>query len=120
MRRLVVVGVLLFACLAGTETRLTGGQILNIRVSPAMAREPAAVKIVAMVEPDERNRVLEFKVESAGYATASRMELDGLKARRTWETELRDVPHGTYEVTATVIGAEGPRATASRVMVIVP
>jgi hypothetical protein len=120
MRQSAVVGVLLCACMAGAETRLAGGQILNIRVSPAMAREPAVVTIVAMVEPDERNRVLEFKVESAGYETASRMQLDGLKARRMWETQLRDVPHGTYEVTATVIGAEGPRATASRVMVIMP
>jgi len=120
MRQSAVVGVLLCACMAGAETRLAGGQILNIRVSPAMAREPAVVTIVAMVEPDERNRVLEFKVESAGYETASCMQLDGLNARRMWETQLRDVPHGTYEVTATVIGAEGPRATASRVMVIMP
>jgi hypothetical protein len=106
--------------MAAAETLVTGGQILSIRVSPAMARQPAVVRIVAMVEPDARNRLLEFRVESAGYASASRMQLDGRNAQRQWETELRDVPHGTYDVTATVIGADGPRATASRVLVIMP
>ena len=85
-----------------------------------MAREPASLRISAMVEPDERNRTLEIRAESAGYATGSRMQLDGLRAQRFWETEFRDVPHGTYEVTATVIGIEGRRAAALRVVVITP
>jgi hypothetical protein len=120
MRKPGIVVVLLCACMAAAETPLTGGQILNIRVSPSVARQPASLKIVAMIEPDERNRTLEIKAESAGYATASRMQLDGLKAHRLWETEFRDVPHGTYDVTATVIGTEGRRATASRVVVFMP
>ena len=97
-----------------------GGQTLTIRVSPAMAREPASLRMSAVVEPDERNRMLEIKAESAGYATGSQMQLDGLRAQRSWETEFRDVPHGTYEVTATVIGSDGQRATALRVVVITP
>lgn len=103
---------------AAAETSLTGGQTLTIRVAPAMARDPASLRISAVVEPDERNRMLEIKAESAGYATGSQMQLDGLRAQRLWETEFRDVPHGTYEVTATVIGSEGRRATALRVVVI--
>jgi hypothetical protein len=34
------------------------------------------------------------------------------------ETEFRDIPQGNYDVTATVIGTGGRRATASRVVVV--
>ena len=60
------------ACMAAAETSLTGGQTLTIRVSPAMAREPASLRISAVVEPDERNRTLEIKAESAGTRPVAR------------------------------------------------
>jgi hypothetical protein len=44
--------------------------------------------------------------------------LDGINARRVWEIEIRGVPHGEYEVTATIIGSAGSRATASRAAVV--
>src|SRR5262245_32487893 len=120
MRKPAIVVVLLCACMTAIGSSLTGGQLVTIRVTPAMARQPASVRIVATVEPDERNRTLAITFESAGYTTASEMQLDGANARRVWETQIRDVPHGDYNVTATVTGTDGRRARASRVVVIMP
>ena len=120
MRKPAIVVVLLCVCMTGAGAPLTGGQVVTVRVSPMMARQPASLRIVAMVEPDERNRTLEISAQSAGYATGSQMQLDGLQAKRMWETEFRDVPQGSYDVIATVIGTGGRRATASRVVVIMP
>jgi hypothetical protein len=46
------------------------------------------------------------------------MQLEGINAARVLETEFRDIPQGNYDVTATVIGTGGRRATASRVVVV--
>jgi len=120
MRKPAIVVVLLCACMTAAGTPLVGGQVVTIRVSPVMARQPASLSIVTTVEPDARNRTLEITAQSAGYATSSQMQLDGLSAQRVWDTLFRDVPQGDYDVTATVIGTDGRRATASRVVVIMP
>ena len=120
MRKPAIVVVLLCACMTATGTPLTGSQVVSIRVSPAMVRQPASITIIATVEPDERNRTLEITAESTGYATSSQTQLDGVRAQRVWDTQFRDVPRGDYNVVATVIGTDGRRATASRVVVIMP
>jgi hypothetical protein len=120
MRKPAIVVVLLCACMMTTGTPLTGGQVVTIRVSPVMARQPASLRIVATIEPDDGNRALEITAQSAGFATSSQMQLDGRNAQRVWETLFRDVPQGDYDVSATVIGVGGRRATASRVVVIMP
>ena len=118
MRRPALVTILLCACVSAAGTPLAGGQTVTIRVSPVMVRQPASIRITAIVEPDERNRTLAIVAESAGYATGHQMQLDGIDAPRIWETEFRGVPEGDYDVTATVIGTGGRRATASRVVVV--
>ena len=120
MRRPAVVIVLLCACVSAAGTPLAGEQVVTIRVSPVMGREPASIKITAIVEPDERNRLLAIAAVSAGYATSHQMQLEGIDAPRVWDTEFRDVPQGDYDVIATVIGTGGRRATASRVVVVMP
>ena len=118
MRRAAVVVVLLSACLSATGTPLAGGQAVSIRVSPVMARQPASIRIVTTVERDERNRELAITAEAAEYATTSEMQLEGVNAQRVSTTEFRDIPEGKYDVTATVIGTGGRRATASSVVVV--
>jgi hypothetical protein len=118
MRRPAAVVVLLGVCVSAIGTPLAGGQAVTIRVSPVMVRQPASIRITATVEPDERNRTLAISAESAGYTTAHQMQLEGINAARVWETEFRDIPQGNYDVTATVIGTGGRRATASRVVVV--
>lgn len=110
--------LLLYICLAATVVTLDGSQALTVRVTPAMSREPAALKIQAFIEADDRNRSLEIVARSSGYMRSSQIQIDGRDAQRAWEIEFRDVPHGNYEVTATLMGNEGRRATVSKVVTV--
>ena len=103
---------------AAAAVTLGGSQALTVRVTPAVTREPAALRIQAIVETDDRNRSLQIVARSAGYMRSSEIQLDGRDAQRVWEIEFRDVPRGNYEVTATLMGSEGRRATVSKVVTV--
>lgn len=109
--------LLVFASLA-LAVPLAGSQELNVRVTPVMAREPAALRIQAVIEADDRNRSLEITARSIDYVRSSQIQLDGRDAQRVWDVEFRDVPHGNYEVTATLMGSEGKRAAVTKVVMV--
>jgi hypothetical protein len=116
----VTTTVVLCACLAGAAVRLDGNQALTVRVTPTMAREPASVKVLAVIEADDRNRSLEVIVRSSDYFRSSQFQLDGHDTQRVWEIEFRNVPQGNYEVTGILTGTEGRRAAVTRVVVVMP
>ena len=89
------IAIVLCACLAGAAARLDGSQALAVRVTPTMAREPASVKVLAVIEADDRNRSLEIIARSSDYFRSSQIQLDGHDTQRVWEIEFRDVPQGT-------------------------
>ena len=112
--------ILLFscACLIGATLPLDGGAPLTVRVTPAMAQEPAIVQVTALVEADERNRMLEIIADSATYYRSSQIQLEGRNARRAFDFEFRDIPHGEYQVTARLSGTDGQRATVTRAVLV--
>lgn len=114
------VATLLFVCasLTGAVMPLDGGQPLNVRVTPAMAPEPAIVRVTAIVEADDRNRTLEIAASSDTYFRSSQVQLEGRDARRVYDFEFRDVPHGRYEVTALLSGTDGRRVEVTRVFLV--
>lgn len=114
------IAIVLCACLAGAAARLDGSQALAVRVTPTMAREPASVKVLAVIEADDRNRSLEIIARSSDYFRSSLIQLDGHDTQRVWEIEFRDVPQGNYEVTGILTGTEGRRAAVTRVVVVMP
>jgi hypothetical protein len=120
MQKPATTAVVLCACLAGAAARLDGGQALTVRVTPTMARQPASVKVLAVIEADDRNRSLEVIVRSSDYFRSSQVQVDGLGTQRVWEIEFRDVPQGNYEVTGILTGTEGRRAAVTRVVVVMP
>ena len=111
----------LFLCgsLVGAVMPLDGGQPLTVRVTPAVAAEPAVLRVVAVVEADDRNRGLEITAQSDGYLRSSQIELEGHDAQRVWDFEFRDVPRGNYQVTAILTGTGGRRAAVTRVVMVV-
>ena len=106
------------ACLVAAAMPLDGGQPLTMRVTPAMAPEPAVVKVTAVVEADDRNRVLEIAASSESYFRSSQVQLEGRDARHVFDFEFRDVPHGRYQVIGTLIGTDGRRAEVTRVFMV--
>ena len=118
--RTALMRVLLCSGIAAATAAVSADPILTVRVWPTMAREPASLKIVAIVPADDRNRGLEIIAQSEGYMRSSHIQLDGRDAQRVWDIEFRDVPKGNYDVVGVLTGTDGRRATVSRLVVVMP
>ena len=99
---------------------VAAGERLALRVTPAMALEPAMLTVRATVEADADNRALEIVAQSADFYRSSSIQLDGASAPRLNVFEFRNLPTGTYEVTSTLTDSHGQRVTASRVFHVAP
>lgn len=98
-----VIGVIVL-----TATAVTGAkEPLSIRVSPAFSFAPANLVIETSVEPDADNRSMEVIADSPEFYRSSTIALEGDRAPKTTRFDFRSLPPGDYEVTASLIGADG-------------
>lgn len=99
------------ACLIGIFSvmalPLGAGERLMMRVSPSVSFAPANLVVRAIVEADPANRAMEVVAESHDFYRSSEIQLDGDRAPRTTTFEFRSLPSGTYQVKATLRGADG-------------
>jgi len=118
MRKAAAIGLL--SSLGLVQGLVAGHQRLTVRVSPTVAVAPAPLTVRAFVEPDDANRFLSIVVSSARYERASEVPLDGKQSQRMNLLELRDVPPGLYEITATLVGSAGRLARATQMVKVMP
>ncbi|HEV8396075.1 MAG TPA: hypothetical protein VGQ37_17465 [Vicinamibacterales bacterium] len=104
----------LFGLALSTATIVVAGEPVSIRVSPSVSIAPSMLAIRVSVTPQPQNRALEIVVDSSDFYRLSRVELDGDRAPTVNELKVGSVPAGDYEVTATVIGADGRRGSVAR------
>lgn len=107
----------LFGLAVSTATLAAAGDPaspVSVRVNPAVALAPTTLAIRVSVAPQPENRALEIVVDSGDFYRLSRMQLEGDKGPVTNTLNIGGVPAGDYEVTATVIGADGRRAKVAR------
>lgn len=116
MRRSAIVAAFLGACALLGAAPLNGGELLGVKVSPAVAIAPASLSVRVTLEPHDANRSLEMIVESSDFYRSSWRQLDGTKAPRVSVFEFSHLPAGAYEVTGILGGPGGRRAAASRLM----
>ena len=90
------------------------GQPLTITVRPKVALAPAYLQVRTIIEADPDNRSLEIVAESADFYSSSQVQLDGARAPRVATFLFRALPTGVYEVTGTLFGTDGRRATTSQ------
>ena len=83
---------------------------IRVRVLPALALGPADVIVETIVEPDARNREVEIMVDSPNYTASSTVALEGDKAPRVRDMRFRQLPAGSYEVSATLVQDNGIRS----------
>jgi hypothetical protein len=96
-------------------------EAIRLRVSPAIAAEPARVTVQVSIEPDAENRVLEIAIDSGEFFRRSYVELEGDQAARTTTFEYRGLPAGAYEVRGALIGRDGrERMLVKRSVTVVP
>jgi hypothetical protein len=77
---------------------------LKLRVTPSVAFAPATLVVRTTIEPDAQNRAMEIVAESSDFYRSSEFDLEGDRSPRTTTLELRGLPAGTYEVSATLMG----------------
>jgi len=87
---------------------------LSMRVSPAMSFAPANLVIRTRVEPDADNRAIEVIADGEDFLRSSMIQLEGDRAPKTTIFEFRSVPPGEYQVTASLIAADGKRRAMAR------
>jgi hypothetical protein len=104
----------LFGLALSTATLGAAGDPVSIRVNPSVAIAPTMLAISVRVVPQAGNRALEVVVDSDDFYRLSRMQLEGDRAPIVNSMKIDSVPAGDYEVTATVIGADGKRGNAAR------
>lgn len=92
--------------LTGT-LRLGAGERIMLKVSPAVAFAPANLVVRATIPADADNRAVEIVAESDDFYRSSEIQLEGDRAARTNMFEFRSLPPGSYEVRATLVGANG-------------
>ena len=93
--------VALLASLAGPPA---SSEAFGVRVSPVVAMAPSDVTVKVFIERDDRNRAVEFIVESADYYPSSKKDLDGGRAPRILEVRFKDLPIGEYKIRVTLFG----------------
>jgi hypothetical protein len=107
--RCLVLGLMLTATAAAGAN-----EPLALRVSPAFSFAPANLVIQTNVDPDAGNRSMEVIADSAEFYRASTIALEGERAPKTSRFEFRSLPPGDYQITATVIGADGRQRAIAR------
>jgi hypothetical protein len=88
-------------------------QRLSMKLTPPAAVAPASLTVRTTIESSPDNRFLRVVLNSGDYFRSSEIELDGEHARRIEDWAFKGLPAGRYEITATLMSASGPRATAS-------
>ncbi len=112
-RALLVAALLIVPPSAGANGRLA------LRVTPNVAFAPATVRVLATVAADQENRAIEVVAESDTFYRSSQVPLDGDEAPRANLFQFRGLPPGRYQVTATLIDADGRHIVASQPLRVV-
>jgi len=97
-----------------TTLPIGAGERITMKVSPAVAFAPANLVVRAMIEADAENRAVQIVAESPDFYRSSEVYLEGDKAARTSMIEFRNLPSGTYEVRALLLGVGGRQRAFAR------
>ena len=104
----------LFGLALSTATLGAAGDPVSIRVNPSVSIAPTMLAISVRVVPQAENRALEVVVDSDDFYRLSRVQLEGDRAPVVNSMKIDGVPAGDYQITATVIGADGQRGALAR------
>jgi len=108
----------LLAVLLVPSPSVEGDPALDLKVTPPVSLEPAYVTVRVTVAANPNNRALEVVAEGPEFRRSSQIPLDGERAPRVSTFDFRALPTGVYEVTGTLVGDQGLRATVARTLVV--
>lgn len=108
LRRAAVVGfgLLLSVGSAGADRRL------SLSVTPSVTTAPATLTVTATIPRDPENRILEIGADSGAFYRSSLVQLEGERAPKVSQVQLKNLPGGEYEVIAVLLDRAGRRTIA--------
>jgi len=107
--------VLIVGLALGVAASVGAGDLLKMEVTPAIQREPAIVTAKVTIETSADNRLLQVSAKSPAAARVNEVKIDGANDTTPLKViEFKNLPPGLYEITAVLIGAQGPRASVVR------
>ena len=112
-----VFGLLLVAVSTATKPGAAG--VVDIQVSGVYFSEPATVRFIVAVEPDDANRTLSIEADGESMYTASEIALQGASDKRLHQITFKSLVAGRYWVRAQVRSSTGVRGVATREIVVV-
>ena len=116
---------LAFSCAVRTVTKLLGaalvwsgvifsgsitvdaGELLKMQVSPRVTQAPADIFIYVRLEPRPENRLLLVTADSSEFFRSSEVQLEGESSPRVTVFRFRQLPPGSYNIAAELIGSNG-------------
>jgi hypothetical protein len=88
--------------------------------APTVMLAPGHLVVQTIVEPDSANRAIQVIAESPDLYRSSELQLDGNSAPRKSTFEFKDLPSGTYEIHAMLLGSGGlQRALVDRKLEVI-
>ena len=83
---------------------------LALLVTRRLVTAPGYLRSVIRVAPSDDNRLLRVTIDSEDFFRGSEIQLDGAAAPMSHFIDWKQMPPGTYDLTATLIGPAGTRA----------
>jgi len=98
-------GLLLGLCALAVSS-LGAAVSLDVQ-TPSLMLASGHLIVEATIEPDAANRAMRVIAESPDWYRSSEIELDGDTAPRRSTFVFKDLPSGTYEIRAVLLGSGG-------------
>jgi hypothetical protein len=92
--------------------------VVSIIMEGTYFTEPANVRFLVAVEPDEENRILWVEADSEGLYRASEVTLEGAHEKRLHAFLFKSLPGGDYTLRAEVRSRSDVRGLATRKIVV--
>lgn len=110
----MTVRALVCACALGLALPSDAGGRLDIRLSTIAAFAPASLNVRVTVEAHPDNRAIRVIAKSPEFYRSSEITIEGANAPRTNAFEFRNLPSGTYLVSAVLVDCNGREFEARR------
>ena len=94
-------------------------EVVSIIIKGTYFFEPATVRFLVAVEPNEENRLLWVEAESPDLYRASEVTLNGAREKRMHAFVFRSLPGGQYLLRVVVRSQSAVRGLATRSIVVV-
>jgi hypothetical protein len=116
--RVITATLISAAVVAGAVVPGRAGEVVSIALQGRYFAEPATVRFVVTIEPDDENRTLRVEADSQEMFRASELPLQGAKEKRLHTITFSNLAAGNYTLRAQVLSATDLRAVATDEVVV--